>query len=509
MNNLASPFIMVIFGASGDLTSRKLIPALFKLYCNGLFPEKFVILGVSRTYFSDESFRDKMHKNLESTIIDSKEKYCLSSFVSNIFYFAMDTRDEHVYSLLSSKLEEFTGKLEIAPNYLFYLATPPNMYSEICKSLAKESLQKEKPGKYWRRIIVEKPYGKDISSAKDLDKVFTGIFKESQIYRIDHYLGKETVQNILVFRFSNGIFEPLWNRNYINYVEITAVEKLGVLDRAGYYDGAGALRDMVQNHLMQLLGIMAMEPPAKFNEQMFRDEVHKVIESLRPITEEDVSQYVVRGQYVSPSDNNTVKGYRDENGINPDSRTETFVAMKLFIDNWRWSGVPFFIRTGKAMPTKVSEIVIHFNSTPYELFEKQCTGLYCNKLIIRILPDEGIVLEFGLKEPGSSFEVRQVSMDFKYDSLSEGKRLPEAYERLLLDCIMGDPMLYSRTDTVEASWKFLDPVLKSWENDENNPLYGYPVGTWGPIEQEKLMTDGRTWTNPCKNLTNNKDYCLL
>lgn len=506
---IPDPFIIAIFGASGDLTSRKLIPALFRLYCKGMMPSKFAILGVSRSNYSDESFRNKEQLLLESGLTNSNEKAKIGSFFSNVFYLKINTSEGRDYDLLANRLSELTLKLDIAPNYLFYLATPPSLYPLIPKFLAEQGLQKEKTGKYWRRIIVEKPYGKDLKSALELDKIMTSVFKETQIYRIDHYLGKETVQNILVFRFANGIFEPLWNRNYINYIEVTAVENMGVLDRGGYYDSAGALRDMVQNHLMQLIGITAMEPPAQFNDAMFRDEVHKVLESLRPMTQDDVIHDVVRGQYTGiTTSSGKTKGYREENNIAPESRTETFVAMKLFIDNWRWSGVPFYIRTGKGMPTKVSEIVIHFKATPYQMFERQCAGNYCNKLIIRILPDEGILLQFGLKVPGSAFEVKQVSMDFKYEEMDH-LAIPEAYERLLLDCMLGDPMLFSRTDSVEASWRFIDPILKAWTKNTEIPLYGYPIGTWGPPEADLLMTDGRTWTNPCKNLTNSESYCLL
>ncbi|MEG1615588.1 MAG: glucose-6-phosphate dehydrogenase [Bacteroidales bacterium] len=507
--NKPDSYILVIFGASGDLTSRKLLPALFKLFCRGMMPDKFAVLGVSRTSFTDDTFRDKEQTILEATLTNSQEKGMIGAFFSHLHYLRMDTKDAKSYDLLTNRLDELTLKLEIPPNYLFYLATPPAMYSVIPKCLAEQGLQKERNGKYWRRIIVEKPYGRDLKSALALDKLMTSIFKESQIYRIDHYLGKETVQNIMVFRFANGIFEPLWNRNYINYIEITAVENMGVLDRAGYYDSAGALRDMVQNHLMQLLGVTAMEPPAQFNGTMFRDEIHKVLRSLKPIPESEVQDYVVRGQY---TEGDTLKGhiksYREEANVSPESRTETFVALKVFIDNWRWSGVPFYIRTGKAMPTKVSEIVVHFNATPYQMFEKQCSGNYCNKLIIRILPDEGIQLQFGLKLPGSTFDVKQVTMDFKYEDILH-VALPEAYERLLLDCMLGDPMLYSRTDSVEASWRYIQPILEAWENNPAIPLYGYSAGTWGPLEQNNLMTKGRTWTNPCKNLTNAEKYCLL
>lgn len=503
------PFIIVIFGASGDLTTRKLMPALFQLYCRNQLPDKFAILGIARSNYNDESFRDKEQIALENTLTNSNEKGRIGPFFSNVYYLQMNPSEGNDYDLLANHLQNMTMRLDIPANYLYYLSTPPSVYPLIPRFLAEHGLQKEKLGKYWRRIIVEKPYGKDLKSAMELEKIMLSIFKESQIYRIDHYLGKETVQNILVFRFSNGIFEPLWNRNYVNYIEITAVEKIGVLDRGLYYDSAGALRDMIQNHLLQLLSITAMEPPAQFNEQMFRDEINKVLESLHPITPKQVINDVVRGQYTSITTSTGIyKGYREENNILPESRTETYVAMRLYIDNWRWSGVPFYIRTGKGMPTKVSEIVVHFKATPYQLFEKQCSGTYCNKLIIRILPDEGILLQFGLKKPGSSFEVQQVSMDFKYEEMTH-VIMQQAYERLLMDCLIGDPMLYARTDAVKASWRFINPILQTWQNNPEIPLYGYPFGSWGPVEANELMSDGRYWTNPCKNLTNSDNYCLL
>lgn len=505
----SDPFIMVIFGASGNLTSSKLLPALFRLYCRDLMPAEFVILGVARTDFTDTSFREKEKLSLQATLVDGLQKQLINSFFDHVYYLSMDTKDGKEYANLKSRLEQLTLQFNIPANYLFYLATPPMMYNIIPKYLAEQGLNKEKRGKYWRRIIIEKPFGHDWESAKVLDKQLSACFKESQLYRIDHYLGKETVQNILVFRFANGIFEPLWNRNYIKYIEITAVENMGVLERAGYYDGAGALRDMVQNHLLQLLGVTAMEPPAQFNGNMFRDEVNKVLCSIRPIKQSEVESMVVRGQY---TEGDTAKGhigsYRNEPNVSPDSRTETFVALKVFIDNWRWSGVPFYIRTGKAMPTKVSEIVVHFNATPYEMFERHCTSNYCNKLIIRILPDEGIQLQFGLKQPGSSFTVEPVTMDFKYEDIVEAA-LPDAYERLLLDCMIGDAMLYARVDAVEASWHFIDPIIKAWSENDKIPLYGYPAGTWGPLEQNALMEAGYSWSNPCRNLTNSDKYCLL
>ena len=341
----------------------------------------------------------------------------------------------------------------------------------------------------------------------ELDSVVKSCFKEEQIFRIDHYLGKETIQNLLVFRFSNSIFEPLWNRNYISYIEITAVEKDGIMSRGKYYDNAGTLRDMVQNHLLQILGLIAMEPPVYFNQDMFRNEMDKVIESLRSIDKKDVPKMVIRGQYIS-SDIKDANAYREELYVDKNSRTETFVAMKLFIDNWRWNGVPFYIRTGKAMPTKVTEIVIHFKNPPSRIFKEFDCKDISNKLIIRIQPDEGIVIKFGLKKPGESFMVKPVSMDFKYNEMNESD-IFEAYAKLIYNCLQGDAMLFSRSDIVESSWKFINPILEAWQNNPLIPLYGYPFGSWGPQEANGLMPDSFKWTNPCKNLTNTDSYCLL
>lgn len=357
------------------------------------------------------------------------------------------------------------------------------------------------------RIIVEKPFGYDLESALQLNKIYASVFEEKQIYRIDHFLGKETAQNILAFRFANGVFEPLWNRNYIDYVEVTAVENLSIEGRGGYYDTSGALRDMVQNHLIQLLALTAMEPPVSFNETEFRNEVVKVYNSLKPMTQEDLDEHVVRGQYTA-SENE--KGYREEKGVPPESRTETYIAMQLSIDNWRWSGVPFYIRTGKQMPTKVTEIVVHFKAAPHQMFH--CAEGTCpkgNTLILRIQPNEGILLRIGMKVPGFGFQVKQTELDFTYDRLG-GVPTGDAYARLIEDCIAGDPILFTRGDAVESSWRFFDPLLKYWKENPDAPLYGYPAGTWGPLESEAMMEEHEaSWTNPCKNLTNSNLYCEL
>jgi glucose-6-phosphate 1-dehydrogenase len=366
-------------------------------------------------------------------------------------------------------------------------------------------------GQRWRRVIIEKPFGTSLESARELNRQLLGHMAEHQVYRIDHYLGKETVQNLLVTRFSNGIFEPLWNRNYIHHIEITSAESIGVEGRGGYYDGSGALRDMVQNHLLLLAGLVAMEPPVLINSKNIRNEIVKVFQSLRPIKEEDVAQQVIRGQYIdSHVKGKTVKGYRSEEGVHPDSRTETFVAMKFFIDNWRWAGIPFYIRTGKMLPTRVTEIVIHFKATPHHLFcDNESLSKQSNQLVIRIQPDEGILMKFGMKVPGAGFKVQNVNMDFHYSDLSD-TYVPSAYERLLLDCMLGDSTLYHRGDAVEAAWSFVEPILAAWKNNPGIPVHGYPAGSWGPDVSDNLIEEkDLTWRYPCKNLTDDGLYCEL
>jgi glucose-6-phosphate 1-dehydrogenase len=349
-----------------------------------------------------------------------------------------------------------------------------------------------------------------LESAKKLNEDLHKIFIENQIYRIDHYLGKETVQNILAFRFSNGIFEPLWNRNFIDHIEITSAETIGVENRGGYYEGSGALRDVIQNHMLQIVGFIAMEPPSSFEPNSVRNETLKVFQSLRAMHENEVEKYCIRGQYTeSIIKGEKVKGYRDEKGVAPDSRTETFAAIKLYIDNWRWGDVPFYIRAGKRLPTRVTEVVIHFKETPHHLFNKDNSEQLRNQLIIRIQPDEGILLKFGMKTPGSGFKIQNVNMDFHYSDI-RNVHLPSAYERLLLDCMLGDSTLYARGDAVEECWKFVDPIIKSWKDNPNIKVYGYPSGTWGPKESFNLFDDSKTeWRYPCKNLTDDGLYCEL
>ncbi|MGF1700123.1 glucose-6-phosphate dehydrogenase [Photobacterium makurazakiensis] len=491
---------IVIFGASGDLTHRKLIPAFYHLYANGLLSEEFAILGVSRTHYSDEEFQQKLKASLtENEKVDSDT---LEAFCQRLHYQAIDTSDVEDYAKLKHRLDEIETVYQTQGNTTFYLATPPSLYSVIPQSLAAHGLNTEQNG--WKRLIVEKPFGYDLATAEQLDKDLHAHFQEHQIYRIDHYLGKETVQNLLVFRFANGMFEPLWNRNFIDYVEITAAEFLGVEERGGYYDGAGAVRDMFQNHLLQVLAMVGMEPPAAINADTMRDEVMKVFQSLKPLSDNDLKNNLVLGQYTeSDVRNDHLVGYREEPGVAEDSRTETYVGLKMFIDNWRWNGVPFYVRTGKRLPTRVTEVVIHFKKTPHPVFGANAPE---NKLIIRIQPDEGILMSFGLKKPGAGFEAKEVSMDFHYESLEETHMLT-AYERLLLDSMKGDATLFARTDAVKACWKFVEPILQYKQNPEH--LYGYAAGTWGPKEADELLSgDNREWRFPCKNLTNT-DYCEL
>lgn len=492
--------ILVIFGASGDLTKRKLIPALYDLYKQNLLPDHFAVLGASRTELSDEDFRKKADEFLP----EEKET---SEFKKLLFYEPVSPSDSADFNKLKSRLEKLEKEKNIESNYIFYLSTPPSVYEVIAKNLAEHKLSRSE--NYFRRLIVEKPFGTDLNSARDLNKKLLHYFEESQVYRIDHYLGKESVQNMLVTRFSNGIFEPLWNRNFIDRVEITSAESLGVEERGGYYDESGALRDMLQNHLLQLVGFVAIEPPVVIEADAIRNEIVKVFQSLRPIPEEQVAEFVIRGQYTSSTiKGEQVKGYREEQGVDPDSRTETFVAMKFFIDNWRWGGVPFYIRTGKKLPARVTEVVIHFKQVPHHLFSNaEMHGPVDNQLVIRIQPDEGILLKFRMKTPGAGFQVQTVNMDFHYSDLAE-VRLPSAYERLLLDCMQGDATLYSRGDAVEKAWKFVQPILSAWKNNPDIPVYGYPAGTWGPEKSDNLITEGE-WRYPCKNLSNDGTYCEL
>jgi glucose-6-phosphate 1-dehydrogenase len=501
--------IVVIFGASGDLAARKLIPAILSLKRQNLLPEKYAVLGVGRTIITTEDFRKKM---TEAIISFSEEKVSdrnqISSFAADLYYFSMDNSSIDGYVELKTVLKDIDNKYGIGGNYIFYMATPPSMYELIAVNLAKVGLSDQQNG--FRRVIIEKPFGYDLESGQKLNKKLHELISEEQIFRIDHYLGKETVQNLLVTRFANGMFEPLWNRNYINRIEITSAESIGVEDRGGYYDSSGALRDMVQNHLLQMVGLTAMEPPSSLDADAIRNEVLKVFQSLEVIKEEDVPKQVIRGQYIgSVIRGESANGYRNEKGVAADSRTETFVAIKFFINNWRWGGVPFYIRTGKRLPTRVTEIVIHFKQTPHHLFRREAGKLSTNQLIIRIQPDEGMLIKFDMKEPGAGFNVKNVNMDFHYKDLAN-IRVPSAYERLLHDVMVGDSTLFSRDDEVETAWRFLEPIQKAWANNPEIKVFGYPAGTWGPENANDLIEgEGLMWRYPCKNLADDGLYCEL
>lgn len=479
---------IVIFGASGDLTHRKLIPALFDLYKIGRLSEHFCVLGVSRTEMDDAQFRQKMREALQKHNNASGE--ILDKFCDHLYYQALNTSDSDDYGKLVPRLDRLHADYQTDGNTLYYLSTPPSLYPIIPECLAAHGLNSETHG--WKRIIVEKPFGYDMATAKSLDVQIHRFFEEHQIYRIDHYLGKETVQNLLVLRFSNGLFEPLWNRNFIDYVEITGAEAIGVEDRGGYYDGSGAMRDMFQNHLLQVLAMVAMEPPAIINADSMRDEVAKVLHCLHPLSDDDLKNNLVLGQYTqSVINGETAKGYLQEKGVPEDSNTETYLALRCQIDNWRWAGVPFYVRTGKRLPVRVTEVVIHFKTTPHPVFSQNAPD---NKLIIRIQPDEGISMRFGLKKPGAGFESKEVSMDFRYADLASPSLLT-AYERLLLDAIKGDATLFARTDAVHACWEFVQPILDYKAN--NGRVYDYEAGSWGPSEADKLIAKhGKVWRKP-------------
>jgi len=499
--------VMVIFGGRGDLAMRKIIPALYALRSHGLMPERYAVVATGRTTISDDKYRNEIEESL-SSYYSGIDRELLSEFTSMFRYIAFNPSVSDEYNRLSDAVAALQSELKTGGNTLFYLAIPPELYEKIPRYLAFQGLNNQGDG--WKRMIIEKPFGRDFNSARSLNNILLGDWSEEQLYRIDHYLGKETVQNILVTRFSNGIFEPLWNRNFVHHVEITSSESLGVEKRGAFYEHAGALRDMVQNHLLHLVGFIAMEPPSSIDSNSIRNELVKVFQSLRPISPEEVGRDTIRGQYTGAHVRGEwISGYREEENVNPESMTETYAALRFYIDNWRWGGVPFYLRTGKRLPTRVTEAVIHFNPTPHRLFSAKAPCEGCNQLIIRIQPDEGMLLKIGVKVPGAGFNVKNVNMDFHYSELTTD-RIPEAYERLLYDCMNGDSTLYTRSDAVLAAWKFLDPVIEAWKNDGTIPVYGYPAGTWGPERADELiMEPDLTWRYPCKNMADDGVYCEL
>ena len=498
-NNIESQ-LLVIFGSNGDLAKRKLLPAVFQLYIENLLPENFVVLGAGSQDKNEEAYRVDVQESLKTFANKSISLYPekLQEFLQKVFYKKVNNQQEEDFQALKDYIHKLSDERNLTRNIVFYFSIPPFLYEVVAASLVKYGLNNEEDG--WKRIIVEKPFGYSYETALDLDKKLHNGFHEEQIYRIDHYLGKETVQNIMVTRFSNGFFEPIWNRKYIERIEITASEKIGVGNRGGYYDTSGAMRDMIQNHLLQVLAVVAMEPPAVFDSDSIRNETVKVLQAIRPIKPGEVADNVIRGQYVSGQVGEEVqKGYRQETGVAPNSKTETFVAMKIFVDNWRWGDVPFFIRTGKQLPERVTEVVIHLKPAPHQLFKQLCLTEPNNLIILRIHPDAGVAIDFGMKIPGAGFKVQNVNMAFHYSDLAE-KKIAEAYERLLLDCMIGDSTLYARADAVKASWKFVDPILQAWQNNSVILLYFYEVGTWGPYESNALFGDKYVkWRQPFEN----------
>jgi glucose-6-phosphate 1-dehydrogenase len=487
----AGPCVMVIFGASGDLTMRKLVPALYNLARAKLLPSDFAVIGVSHDDLSVERFRTQAAQFLRT---EDHGTETWNWFMQRLFYQQGDFADEATYTSLASRLTDIDTTFRTAGNYLFYLAVAPRFFAEVVQQLGRAKLSQQGDGQ-WRRVVIEKPFGTDLDSARSLNKECKGVLAENQIFRIDHYLGKETVQNILVFRFDNAIFEPLWNRRYIDHVEITNAETVGVEQRGGYFDTAGTLRDMVPNHVMQLLSLTSMESPASLNADAVRNEQAKVLRAVQPLDPDDVLERSVRGQYGAGAvDGEKVPGYRAEPGVTASSKTETYAALRLNIDNWRWAGVPFYIRTGKRMAKRHTEITIQFRQTPTDLFRNAAHHrMHDNQLVIQIQPVEGISLTFGAKVPGAILQVGEVDMSFEYSKYF-GADSNTGYEVLIYDCMIGDATLFQRADMVEAGWKIVDPVLDVWKALPPRKFPNYAAGTWGPKEADDLLAlDGRKW----------------
>ena len=487
---------VILFGASGDLAKRKVIPAMYDLAQYNSLGACYAIIGFARTPMTDETFRNNVGEAAKTiSEVGPIDPQKWSDFAANLFYTAGDYSDPDSYVRLVGRLAELEAAKKLCGNRLFYLSTPPEVYPDIVEQLGRAGLARPNKPNSWVRIIIEKPFGRDLASAKQLNKIVLNVFEEKQIYRIDHYLGKDTVQNLLVLRFGNGIFEPLWNRNYVDHVQITASETLGVERRGGFYETAGALRDMIQSHVLQLTSLVAVEPPASFDATAVRNETLKVLQSIRPFNLEMVAQWVVRGQYAPGKiADKFLPGYREEQGVKPDSRTETFVAMRLLVDNWRWAGVPFYLRTGKRLARRSTEIMIQFKRAPHIVFRER--EVEPNRLVLNIQPEEGVSVSFGAKRPGTEMSIGNVTMNFSYKE-GFGGTTRSAYATLLNDCLRGDATLFDRGDSVEAAWSLVDPILDVWSAAKTAGVPVYSSGTWGPKESDQLLErDARQWYNP-------------